>query len=107
VSRKVVTALVVLAVAGLFTWEWAAAPRVHADPRVRRELHSVNGESFLGTRFEGLPLRTVRPFLYSDCVPEMPHVVPCRWLRVVHGRVTGSDPAQASRARSKLRPVAA
>jgi hypothetical protein len=107
VSRKVVTALVVLAVAGLFTWEWTAAPRVHADVRVRQELRSVRGEAFLGTRFEGLPLRAVRPFLYSDCLPGKPHVVPCRWLRVAHGRVTGSNPAQASRARSKLRPVVA
>jgi hypothetical protein len=102
----VITAAIVVAAGGLFSWEWAAAPRVHADPRVRHELAAVRGEQYLGTRFEGLALREVRPFLYSDCVPGKPHVVACRWLRVDHGRVSGSDAAQVTRARGKLRPVA-
>lgn len=105
-SRRVVTAAIVVAAAGLFAWEWAAAPRVHADARVQKELSAVRGERYLGTRFEGLPLREVRPFLYSDCLPGKPHVVACRWVRVDHGRVSGSDPAQVIRARGKLRPVA-
>jgi hypothetical protein len=101
----VITAVIVVAAGGLFTWEWAAAPRVHADPRVREELAGVRGEQYLGTRFEGLPLREVRPFLYSDCVPGKPHVVACHWVRVDHGRVSGSDAAQVGRAQAKLRPV--
>jgi len=105
VSRRVITAAIVVAAGGLFAWEWTAAPRVHADPRVRQELVKVRGERYLGTRFEGLPLQEVRPFLYSDCAPGKPHVVACHWLRVDHGRVSGSDPAQVIRARGKLRPV--
>jgi hypothetical protein len=105
VSRRVITAAIVVAAVGLFAWEWTAAPRVHADPRVRQELAGVRGEQYLGTRFEGLPLQEVRPFLYSDCAPGKPHVVACHWLRVDRGRVSGSDPAQVIRARGKLRPV--
>jgi hypothetical protein len=106
VKRRVITVAVVVAAGAIFTWEWTAAPRVHADPQVRSELAGVRGEQYLGGRFEGLPLRTVRPFLYSDCLPGKPHVVACHWLRVDHGRVSGSDPAQVSRAEVKLRPVA-
>jgi len=106
VLRPVVTAGVVVAVAALFAWEWAAAPRVEATKQVLAQLGSVRGALYLGPRFEGLPLRTVRPFLYSDCVPGKPHVIACQWLRVDHGVVTGSDPAQVIRARAKLRPVA-
>jgi hypothetical protein len=106
VKRRVVTVVVVVAAGAIFTWEWAAAPRVHADARVRSELAGVRGEQYLGGRFEGLPLRTVRPFLYSDCLPGRPHVVACHWLRVANGRVSGSDPAQVTRARARLRPVA-
>jgi hypothetical protein len=105
VSRRIVTAAVLVAVAGVFAWEWTAAPRVHASAQVTGQLASVRGRLYLGTRFEGLPLRTVRPFLYSDCVPGKPHVVACHWLRVTAGRVTGSEPAQVIRARGELRPV--
>ena len=105
-SRRVVTAAAVVAVAGLFTWEWTAAPRVEASKEVVAQLDSVRGQLYLGERFEGLPLRTVRPFLYSDCIPGRPHVVACHWLQVRDGRVTGSDPRQVTRARPRLRRVA-
>ena len=104
-SRRVVTGAAVVAVVTLFTWEWAAAPRVAASEQVLAQLSSARGQLYLGSRFEGLPLRTVRPFLYSDCVPGKPHVVACHWLRVQGGRVTGSDPRQVARARSSLRRV--
>jgi hypothetical protein len=103
--RRWVTAAVVAACALLFAWEWAAAPRVHADPALVPELRAAHGARYLGTVFEGLPLRTVRPFLYSDCLPGRPHVLPCTWVRVDRGRVTGSDGAQVRRALSELRPV--
>ena len=90
----------------IFAWEWAAAPRVHTSPAVERELARARGELYLGGSFEGLPLRTVKPFLYSDCIPGRPHVVPCHWVRVAGGEVTGTDPRQVRRARSELRRVA-
>ena len=105
-KRHLVSAGVVVAVAALCTWEWAAAPRVHASEAVTARLPAVRGELYLGGRFEGLPLRTVHPFLYSDCIPGRAHVVPCRWVRVARGAVTASDPRQAVRARAKLRRVA-
>jgi hypothetical protein len=105
VSRRIVTALVVLGVLGLFTWEWTAAPRVRAAPHVERQLANARGELYLGTTFEGLPLRTVKPFLYSDCVPGKAHVVPCAWIKVDRGFVSGDDPQQVARARARLRPV--
>ncbi len=105
-SRRVVTAGVVVAVVGLFVWEWTAAPRVKANPAIEKKLAAVKGEQYLGVRFEGLPLRTVKPFLYSDCIPGKPHVVKCQWVKVSGGRVTGSDPKQVRRATAKLRPVA-
>jgi hypothetical protein len=104
--RKLVTAAVAAACLGLFYWEWAAAPRVHADDQVERSLSAVRGELFLGTTFEGLPLRAVRPFLYSDCVPHRPHYAPCTWVMVRDGKVTASSRRLASHARSKLRRVA-
>jgi hypothetical protein len=105
VKRHLVAAGVVVAVVALFSWEWAAAPRVHASAAVTAQLASARGELYLGGRFEGLPLRTVDPFLYSDCIPGRAHVVPCRWVRVAHGAVTGSDPRQVVRARGSLHRV--
>ena len=101
--RRVVTGAVVVAVLALFTWEWAAAPRVEASEQVLAQLPSVRGQLYLGPRFEGLPLRAVRPFLYSDCIPGKPHAVDCHWLQVRAGHVSGSDPRQVARARSSLR----
>jgi hypothetical protein len=72
---------------------------------VVKQLQGVRGSLYLGHAFEGLPLRTVRPFLYSDCLPGKPHVLPCTWVRVNRGRVTGVSPAQVSRAVRKLRRV--
>ena len=106
VKRRVVTAAVVVAAIALFAWEWAAAPRVHVSEAVERELVSVRGQLYLGKTFEGLPLRTVDPFLYSDCLPGKPHVLPCTSVRVTGGRVTGTDADQVSRARKRLRRVA-
>ena len=104
--RALVTTGIVVAVLALFTWEWAAAPRVHTEPHVERQLANAKGKLYLGGTFEGLPLRTVDPFLYSDCIPGKPHVVPCHWVRVAKGVVTGTDPRQVKRARSELRRVA-
>jgi hypothetical protein len=105
VKRRVVAAAVVLAAVALFTWEWTAAPRVHASKSVERELAGVHGQLYLGTTFEGLPLRRVHPFLYSDCAAGKPHMRPCQSLRVSAGRVTGTDAGQVRRARKRLRPV--
>jgi hypothetical protein len=82
---------------------------VEASPAVKRLLVHARGEPYLGDRFEGLPLRTVQPFLYSDCEPGKPKKapMPCRWLKVDRGRVTGGNAKQVSRARAKLRPVEA
>ena len=104
--RALVTTGIVVAVLALFTWEWAAAPRVRVSPNVERQLEGAKGQLYLGGSFEGLPLRTVDPFLYSDCIPGKPHVVPCHWVRVAKGVVTGTDPRQVKRARSELRRVA-
>jgi len=98
-------AAIVAVCLGLFASEWARAPRVHADSAVLQQLAHVRGELYLGTRFEGLPLRTVQPFLYSDCAPGKAHVVACTWVKVDHGLVTGSDPKQVARAEGKLRVV--
>jgi hypothetical protein len=106
VKRRVVIVGVLVAVVGLFVWEWAAAPRVRANPALKRDLAQVKGQQYLGLRFEGLPLRTVEPFLYSDCIPGKPHVIACQWVKVERGRVTGSEPEQVRRATKKLRPVA-
>ena len=103
--RALVTTGILVAVLALFTWEWAAAPRVHVSPTVERQLETAKGRLYLGGSFEGLPLRTVDPFLYSDCIPGKPHVMPCHWVRVADGRVTGVDPRQVRRARSELRRV--
>src|SRR5438445_381278 len=68
-KRRLVTAAVVVASIGLFALQWSQAPRVTTSPRVEAALAGVRGELYLGETFEGLPLRTVHPFLYSDCVP--------------------------------------
>jgi hypothetical protein len=104
--RKLVTAAVVAACLGLFYWEWAAAPRVRAGADVERRLRTVRGELYLGSTFEGLPLRTVRPFLYSDCIPHRPHYAPCTWVVIRDGRVAASSRELARHARAKLRRVA-
>jgi len=106
-KRQVVTALVVAACIGLFYLQWSRAPRVETSPAVLRQLSAVRGELYLGDTFEGLPLRTVDPFLYSDCDPGRKKQTPlaCKWLKVTDGRVTGADPKQVARARSSLRPV--
>jgi hypothetical protein len=103
-KRQVVTALVVVACAGLFTLQWHQAPRVETSPAVIRELRSARGELYLGRTFEGLPLRTVDPFLYSDCEPGKKKTapIPCEWVKVEDGHVTGSDPKQVARARKHL-----
>jgi hypothetical protein len=104
-----VTAVIVAASLALFTWQWAAAPRVEIEPEVAAQLRQARPDAlFLGETFEGLPLRTVEPFLYSDCKPSVPKrsPMPCHWVRVADGRVTGSNAAQVRRARGKLRTVA-
>ncbi len=105
VKRRLVTLAVVAAVIALFTWEWAAAPRVQVSDAVEHQLGSARGKLYLGDTFEGLPLRTVDPFLYSDCLPGKPHVRPCTSVRVADGRVTGTDAAQVRRAKRHLRRV--
>jgi hypothetical protein len=91
----------------LFALQWHGAPRVSASPEVTRQLPAARGELYLGETFEGLPLRTVRPFLYSDCEPGKPKraPVPCDWVKVSSGRITGGDEDQVARARDELRPV--
>jgi hypothetical protein len=103
-KRQVVTALVVAASFGLFTLQWHQAPRVESSPTVIRQLPSARGELYLGKTFEGLPLRTVDPFLYSDCEPGKKKTapVPCKWVRVENGHVTGANPKQVERARKHL-----
>jgi hypothetical protein len=103
-----VTAVVVVAMLLVFTWEWTAAPRVKIDPAVAAKLDDVPpGALYLGETFEGLPLRTIRPFVYSDCFHPTPELKRCHWLRVAEGRVTGSDEKQVRRAQKKLHPVSA
>jgi hypothetical protein len=109
-KRRLVTAAIVAACLALFTWQWASAPRVEIDPEVAAQLRQARPDAlFLGETFEGLPLRTVEPFLYSDCKPGVPKKapMPCHWVRVASGRVTGSNAGQVKRARAKLRPVGA
>jgi hypothetical protein len=107
-KRQVVTAFVALAAVFLFVLQWSQAPRVTASKSVTSLLPSVRGQLYLGETFEGLPLRTVAPFLYSDCEPgKAKHSpLPCQWVRVEQGRVAGHDPKQVARAKRKLRPVA-
>ena len=105
-KRRVVTAAVVVAAIAPLRLGVGRAPRVHVSEAVERELASVRGQLYLGKTFEGLPLRTVDPFLYSDCLPGKPHVLPCTSVRVAGGRVTGTDADQVSRARKRLRRVA-
>ncbi len=102
------TSAVVAACLALFALQWSKAPRVEASPSVTRQLPAARGELFLGETFEGLPLRTVHPFLYSTCEPGKPKKMPvrCQWVKVVSGRVSGSDRDQISRATRELRPVA-
>jgi hypothetical protein len=103
-----VTAAVVVAMLLVFTWEWTAAPRVKIDPAVAAQLDGAPGDSlYLGRTFEGLPLRTIAPFVYSDCLHPTPELKRCHWLRVENGRVTGSDSKQVRRAQTKLHPVLA
>ena len=85
VKRRVVTVAVVAAAIALFAWEWAAAPRVQVSDAVEQQLGSARGKLYLGETFEGLPLRRVDPFLYSDCLPGRPHVRPCTSVRVADG----------------------
>jgi len=107
-KRRLVTAAILAASLALFTWQWAAAPRVEVEPEVAAQLRQAPRDAlFLGETFEGLPLRTVDPFLYSDCKPNVPKTspMPCHWVRVSRGRVTGSNAGQVKRAREKLRTV--
>ncbi len=107
-KRQLITALVVVAVAGLFYLEWHGAPRVTIEPEVAAQLtHVAPGALYLGLSFEGLPLRTVTPFLYSDCKPgvEKRSPSPCHVIKVDHGVVTGTSPSQVRRARKRLHPV--
>jgi hypothetical protein len=106
-KHRVVAVVVAAACVTLFTLQWSRAPRVAADPGAVRDLPGVRGELYLGTTFEGLPLRRVGPFLYSDCDPGVPKRTPmrCSWIRVSGGVVTGDDPRQVARARRALRPV--
>ena len=105
-KRLLVTAAVVVVVLLAFTWEWTLAPRVKIDPVVAAQLSTVpSNELFLGETFEGLALRQVAPFVYSDCLHPRPKLKRCTWLRVENGRVTGSDGKQVARAMRKLRPV--
>ena len=92
----------------VFTWEWTAAPRVKIDPAVAARLDGVPGESlYLGETFEGLPLRMIDPFVYSDCLHPTPELKRCHWLRIGGERITGSDAKQIRRAEKKLHPVSA
>ena len=93
--------------AALFYFQWSQAPRVEASPAVTRQLPATRGELYLGKTFEGLALRRVHPFLYSDCDPGKRKTMPvrCDWVKVDAGRVSGADPKQVKRARSALRPV--
>ncbi len=81
---------------------------MQASAAVTRRLPEARGELYLGKTFEGLALRTVRPFFYSDCEPGKRKTVPvrCTWVKVERGRVTGGDAKQVRRAKAALRPVA-
>jgi hypothetical protein len=105
-KRTLVTVGIVVAVLFLFYLQWHEAPRIEIAPSVASELQRVPPKTlYLGPTFEGLPLRTVNPFLYSDCAPDKPKLVVCRWVRVDDGRVTASNPDRARRALKALRPV--
>jgi len=109
-KRQVVTVLVTAAALGLFYLQWHQAPRVVIEPSVAAKLQRARPNAlYLGETFEGLPLRTVDPFLYSDCKPGVPKrsPEPCHWVRVAGDRVTGSNDAQVKRARGHLRRVGA
>jgi len=105
--RQLVTFATVLAVVGIFAWQWAQAPRVRANATVSRQLAELPPhELYLGTAFEGLALVSVRPFVYTNCPTKHPRAPEaCEWVRVAHGRVTGSDAKLVHRARKNLRPV--
>jgi len=106
-KRQVVTAAVAAGALSLFVLQWSQAPRVEASPAVTRQLPAARGELYLGETFEGLPLRRVRPFLYSDCEPgkRKTSPTPCKWVKVAGGHVTGAAAEQVDRARDALRPV--
>ena len=109
-KRLLVTVLVAGTALTLFYLQWHAAPRVEIEPAVAAELRRASPDAlYLGETFEGLPLRTVDPFLYSDCKPGVPKhsPEPCHWVRVASGRVTGSNEGQVNRARGKLHRVGA
>jgi hypothetical protein len=109
-KRQLVSFLVAGAALTLFYLQWHSAPRVEIEPAVAVELRRASPDAlYLGETFEGLPLRTVDPFLYSDCKPGVPKrsPEPCHWVRVTSGRITGSNEGQVSRARQKLRRVGA
>jgi hypothetical protein len=109
-KRQVVTALLAGGALVLFYVQWHSAPRVAIEPSVAAKLREAPPQAlFLGETFEGLPLRTVDPFVYSDCKPGALKTspMPCHWVRVSSGVVTGSSPAQVRRARKELRPVGA
>jgi hypothetical protein len=109
-KRQLVTVLVTAAALTLFYLQWHAAPRVKIEPAVAAKLRHARPDAlYLGETFEGLPLRTVDPFLYSDCKPGVPKRAPepCHWIRVAGGHVTGSNDGQVDRAREKLRRVGA
>jgi len=98
------TAIVVL----LALWQWTNQQRIGIEPAVAAQLEQVPPHAlYLGRTFEGLPLRSVEPFYYSNCRPGRPHTTPCYWLRVVDGKVTGSDAKQVARAKQELRPLGA
>ena len=107
-KRQLVTAAIVVATLAVFALQWAHAPRVQASPAATRRLPQARGELYLGKTFEGLPLRKVRPFVYSDCEPGKRKTAPvrCNWVKVEDGRVTGDDPKQVRRAQAALRQVA-
>ena len=96
--------MIVAVCIALFVLEWTRAPRVEASEAVTRRLPEARGELYLGKTFEGLPLRTVAPFLYSDCEPGKAKrtPVPCTWVKVDRGRVTGGNARQVARARGRL-----
>jgi hypothetical protein len=107
-KRQLSTAFVVAAAMVVFFLEWHGAPRVEIEPAVAAQLRSVPpGELYLGEKFEGLPLRSVRPFVYSDCKPGVPKrsPSPCHVVTVDRGAVSGSSVSQVSRARRQLYPV--
>jgi hypothetical protein len=107
-KRTIVTAATVAFLLFMFAWEWINAPRVDITPAVAAQLEKAPPRArYLGKTFEGLALRRVDPFYYSNCRLVRPEKDHCHWLRVSNGRVTGSDPDQVARAEKKLRPLSA